>query len=109
MAEGKALESTSERVNLAASGPGRGSHAVFFAGETLVVEWYDHGEHAPYESVNQLLFDAVGQRQLLGDAADRPASEALQALAHRFHSWFEVQKHCDAAGIAFAKLTDFDV
>jgi hypothetical protein len=109
MAKGKALEPTSGKVRLAASGPGNGSHAVFFAGETLVVEYYDHGENAPYESVNQLLFDAAGQRRLLRDAAGSPASEALDALARRFDSYWRVQRECDASGILYARLTDFDV
>ena len=86
MAEGKALEPTAAKVRLAASGRGKGSHAAFFANELLVVEWYDHGEHLPFEKVDQLLFDAAGQRRLLGEAAALPPAEALNALARRFDS-----------------------
>ena len=109
MAEGKALDPTSEKVRLAASGRGRGSHAAFFAGELLVVEWYDHGDDLPYEKVDQLLFDAAGQQQLLGEAAGLPPSAALNVLARRFDSYWRVQQECDASGIAFRRLTDFDV
>lgn len=34
---------------------GRSSHFAYFEDDgTLVVEWYDFGEHAPYESANLL-------------------------------------------------------
>ena len=104
-----ALEPTSEKVRLAASGPGNGSHSVFFAEGLLVVEWYDHGDQAPYESVNQLLLDAEAQRRLLGETASAMSSDALTALASRFDSWWKVKRECDAAGIGYEKVTDFEV
>ena len=109
MAHGKALEPTSEKVRLAASGPGKGSHSAFFAGAVLVVDWYDHGEDVPFEMVNQLLFDAAGQRRLLGEESGGEPAEVLNALARRFDSYWSVEQHCRAAGIGYAKVTDFDV
>ena len=109
MTMGKALEPTSEKVRLSLSGPGNGYHSVFFAGDRLVAEWYDFGEAAPYESVNQLLFEAEARRRLLGDAAPAADSAALHALARRFDSWWSLKRECDAAGIAYEKLTDFEV
>ena len=109
MAEGKALEPPPDAVRLAASGPGKGSHSAFFVGGLLVVDWYDHGEDVPFEMVNQLLFDAEGQRRLLGEESGGAESDVLNALARRFDSYWSVEKHCHAAGIGYAKLTDFDV
>ena len=109
MTMGNALEPTSEKVGLSVSGPGNGYHSVFFAGGLLVAEWYDFGEPAPYESVNQLLFRREAQRRLLGEAAGQGRLEALDALARRFDSWWSLKRECDAAGIAYETVTDFEV
>ena len=109
MTMGNALDATSEKVSLTVSGPGNGYHSLFFAGDRLVAEWYDFGENAPYESVNQLVLGADAQRRLLGDAAAATGSAALHALAHRFDSWWSLKRECDAAGIAYEKVTDFEV
>lgn len=34
-----------------------GSHVAYAQASDLVVEWYDFGDHAPYESANLLIFD----------------------------------------------------
>ena len=109
MTMGNALDATSERVSLSVSGPGNGYHSVFFAGDRLVAEWYDFGEPAPYESVNQVVLGPDAWRRLLGEAADATGSAALHALAARFDSWWSLKRACDAEGIAYEKVTDFEV
>lgn len=105
----KALEPTTDKVRLAASGPGNGFHALFFAGDRLVAEWYDFGESAPYESVNQLVFAPEALPRLLAEAAGLAGPDALNALATRFDSWWTLKRECDAAGIPYEKITDFEV
>ena len=109
MSTGKALEPTSEKVRLSLSGPAQGFHSVFFSGDRLVAEWYDFGENAPYESVNQLVFEAEAQHRLFGDPTPAAPSDRLHALAHRFDSWFSLKRECDATGIAYEKVIDFEV
>lgn len=41
-----------------------GSHCAYARGPELVVEWYDFGPHAPYESANLPVFDGPAQRRL---------------------------------------------
>ena len=57
-----------------------GSHVVYAFGTDLVVDWYDFGEHAPYESVNLLIFDQTVQ-PLLAEAIDADPSLATPMLA----------------------------
>jgi hypothetical protein len=47
-----------------------GSHSAYARADgQLVVEWYDFGDDAPYESANLLVFDGQGQAQLAAPTA----------------------------------------
>ncbi len=91
---------------------GSGSHSVQAAdGGNLVVEWYDFGPHAPYESANMLTFNP-GQQQALARALGMAWSPGdLQALAQeltdRFASYFEVREFAEREQVAFARSVDF--
>ncbi|MBV8684382.1 MAG: hypothetical protein JO111_16015 [Caulobacteraceae bacterium] len=97
-------------VMLAGDG-GSGSHSAYFEDGTLVVEWYDHGPHAPYESANMLKFDREQQAALadaLGFACDeRTGAGLLRAIQRRFASYFEVSEFVERAGLTYAKAVDF--
>jgi len=98
-----------ERVRL--RGTGRGAHSIYYdeAG-SLVIEWHDFGEEAPYESANTIRLDAASQDALSGavDSAAMPSGEALlHALAARFRSYFEIRAFADAEAIPFEAEVDF--
>lgn len=87
----------------------RGSHVAYKRSHDLVIEWYDFGDHAPYESANLLIFDQPGQ-QALGNALqiDIGSTDALaQAIARRFASYFEVERFAEKHAIPFTRETDF--
>jgi hypothetical protein len=42
-----------------------GSHEAYARSGDVVVDWYDFGDHAPYESANLLIFDPFAQHRLL--------------------------------------------
>ena len=87
-----------------------GSHTAYERTGELIVEWYDFGDHAPYESANLLAFDGGAQERLaeaLG-VAPAPDTEGLAALvAARFTSYFEVKQFAADHGIAFRAEVDF--
>ncbi len=87
-----------------------GSHVAYARGSDLVVEWYDFGEDAPYESANLLIFDRPAQQQLaLGiRLAECPSSHDLaDEVAHKFKSYFAVKSFATKRGIAFETKVDF--
>jgi hypothetical protein len=94
------------RHRLAGELPG---HTAYAEGGELVVEWYDFGEDAPYESANMLKLDLAAQRALAAAMeAGSPTLEALaQAVAERFASWFEFRDFVAAHGVAARRETDF--
>jgi hypothetical protein len=84
-------------------------HMAYAKGGQLVVEWYDFGEGAPYESANMLILDLAAQRSLAA-AMDEgsPSVEGLaEAVARRFASWFEFRDLVAAQGIVAWRETDF--
>lgn len=87
-----------------------GSHTVYLEGEDLVVDWYDYGEHAPYESVNKLIFDQQQQAPLLdalGLPEDLAPVELARSLAERFSSYFAVRAFANAQGLTYRHKVDF--
>jgi predicted DNA-binding WGR domain protein len=88
-----------------------GSHSAYVRADgRLVVEWYDFGDDAPYESANLLVFDDQGQAQLAA-ALDLPAETRAQGLAEavaaRFQSYFEVKAFATDQQLRFASEVDF--
>lgn len=87
-----------------------GAHNVYARGPDLVVEWYDFGPHAPYESANLVIFDRPAQQaliRLLEAPAGLTPHEFAEYLAERFTSYFEVKAFAAANGVPFASETDF--
>jgi hypothetical protein len=87
-----------------------GAHVAYAEGSDLIVEWYDFGDHAPYESANLLIFRRLAQEALAAalDAPRPAAPDALAArIAARFASYFDVKAFAEARGIRFTSKVDF--
>ena len=87
-----------------------GSHDVYDRGDDLVVEWYDFGPNAPYESANLLIFGRRARAQmasLLGAAETAPPDVLNPLLAARFSSYFEVQDFARKHEIEFLQRVNF--
>jgi hypothetical protein len=87
-----------------------GSHVAYARGSDVVVEWYDFGDHAPYESANLLVFARPAQYQLaegLRATEDLAPHEIASRLAAHFKSYFEVKAFAEQHAIPFATETDF--
>ncbi|HEY8572726.1 hypothetical protein [Phenylobacterium sp.] len=88
-----------------------GSHTVYARGSDLVVEWYDFGDHAAYESANLLIFDRPTQLKLAQERGLEPElSPHLLAnrVATHFHSYFEVKAFAEEHGLPFRIERDFE-
>jgi hypothetical protein len=89
-----------------------GAHGAYARADgSLVVEWYDFGDHAPYESANLLIFDAAAQGAFagaLGLPAGMPPQDLAAAVAKRFDSWFDVKQFARERGLPFAEDVDFE-
>jgi hypothetical protein len=87
-----------------------GSHVAYSQGPELIVEWYDFGPHAPYESANLLIFDRPAQLKLM-ELVDLGAGLTPHILASRlanhFASYFEVKEFAQAHEIPFDAEVDF--
>jgi len=87
-----------------------GSHVAYERGQEVVVEWYDFGADAPYESANLLIFDRAAQGAFaiaLGmDPSAVPDRLAAQ-IAARFASYFAVKAFAEAQAIPFTPEVDF--
>jgi hypothetical protein len=87
-----------------------GAHNAYARGPELVVEWYDFGPHAPYESANLLVFDRAAQQRLAeATGVDRtltPHDLAYQ-VALKFDSYFDVRDVAEDHAIPFTTETDF--
>ena len=89
---------------------GKGSHSAYARGGDLVVEWYDFGEHAPYESANLIVFAPASQRRLaeaLGLDTARSADALAAELASRFSTVFQVREFAETCGASFSRETNF--
>jgi hypothetical protein len=87
-----------------------GSHVAYARGKDLVVEWYDFGPDAPYESANLLIFAKPAQEQLaVLIGLELPVKPKLLArqVADRFGSYFEVQDFARENKIEFLKRVNF--
>lgn len=88
-----------------------GSHVAYASGPDLVVEWYDFGEHAPYESVNLLIFDETIQplfAEAIGAEASLTPTQLASKIAARFGSYFEVRKFADERILPYEHKFSFD-
>jgi hypothetical protein len=84
-----------------------GAHSAYRDGHgRLVVEWYDFGADAPYESANLITFDSAAER-VLAEALGHP-HDLVAALADRFVSWFEVKAFAVSRDIPFTSTVAFD-
>ncbi len=105
---GAPADEMGERIRMAAR---PGSHVAYASGPNLVVEWYDFGEHAPYESVNLLIFDQTVQ-PLLAEAIGADPLLATPMLAKSvaayFSSYFEVRKFAEERLLPFDHKVSFD-
>lgn len=86
-----------------------GSHVVYAEQSRLVVEWYDHGDHAPYESANLLIFEREAQLALLAalDLAPMSPNDLAVEITRRFESYFEVRTFADERGVTYERKVDF--
>jgi hypothetical protein len=87
-----------------------GAHSVYARGSDLVVEWYDFGDHAPYESANMVIFDRPAQARLAQalEITPLPSPDDLsETISHRFDSYFDVKQFAEETGIPFAAEVDF--
>ena len=85
-------------------------HSAYVREDGLVIEWYDFGEDAPYESANMIVFDAAARAALaqsLGLAEDADDSALLACIERSFPSWFEAKSFAEREGIAFTSEVDF--
>lgn len=87
-----------------------GSHTAYARGSDLVVEWYDFGDHAPYESANLLIFDRTTQialARLMGVDKSLSPHDLANKVAVRFDSYFQVKAFAETHGLVFATEIDF--
>lgn len=96
------------RYNMSAT---RGSHVTYVRAADLVVEWYDFGEHAPYESANLLIFGPAAQQAFalaLGLQGVTGKEDLAETIADRFSGYFDVERFAELHAIAFERETDFE-
>ena len=87
-----------------------GAHTCYARENDVVVEWYDFGDHAPYESANLLTFDPAAQASLakaIGLTALPSPPELAELLASRLGSYFEVRALVDAHGVPYRHQVNF--
>ena len=99
-------------VRLRGSGKGSGAHTATIQPDgPLVIEWYDFGDDAPYESANMLVFDCAQQEQLgavLGlPVGERGGQGLLAEIQDRFETYFDAQSFARENGVQFSKSVDF--
>lgn len=76
---------------------------------SLVIEWYDFGESAPYESATVMRVDA-GETQKLAEllgVTNGQGVAILAELANRCTSYWEVQATLEREGIRSTRVVDF--
>jgi hypothetical protein len=90
---------------------GGGSHFAYYDDDNLVVEWYDFGPEAPYESANMLRFAVAEYRRLaaiLDPNQPPPDPEGLLVLLQaNFQTYFQVRAFALEHGISFTASVDF--
>jgi hypothetical protein len=91
--------------------PTAGSHTAYPRAQQLIVEWYDFGEHARYESANLLVFDDSGQAHLrteLGLPDPLPICDLAAAMAAQFDSYFALEAYASERDMPFTPAVDFE-
>ena len=94
-----------DRVTLQQKG-----HSAYVRKDDLIIEWYDFGDDAPYESAYLIVFDAPGRAALarsLGLAEDADDAALLTRIARSFPSWFEAKSFAQREGVPFRSEVDF--
>ena len=96
-----------DRVHLSRSGAGAGTHWAWLDEHGwLIVEWYDHGPNALYESANRLRFAPLAAAALLELNAPT-GQEMLNLLQQRFGTFWDVRRAALGREIAFTTEADF--
>jgi len=87
-----------------------GSHVAYARESDLVVEWYDFGKNAPYESANLLIFDRPAQQQLalaIGVESSLSPHDLAYEVSHAFRSYFAVKDFATKRRIPVETQVDF--
>jgi len=85
-----------------------GGHFVYVRDGDLVVEWYDHGEAAAYESANLIVLGPEDQQRLAASLGALNMTQALaDAVVARFGSYWDVKDFLEQNRIGFRGETDF--
>jgi hypothetical protein len=90
-------------------GRGAGSHFAYYTDDgQLVIEWYNFGEDAPYESADMISFGEDSQSKI----ADRLGCakghiQLLKSLAASFTTYWAIKKWVRAERIAYVHSVDF--
>ena len=89
---------------------GKGQSIAIDDQGSLVVEWYDFGDDAPYESANMLIFDQVAQCTLaiaLGHTGTLDARSLATLLSNRFATYFEIKEFVTSHNLPCERGVDF--
>jgi hypothetical protein len=89
---------------------GPGSHVAYCRAGDLIVDWYDFGDDAPYESINLLIFGRSAQLRLidlLGEDPGQTSHDLACRLALVFDSYFAVKTFAERHGVPFTTETNF--
>lgn len=87
-----------------------GSHQAYSREGSLVIDWYEFGDSAPYESGNYLIFDGSGIVALVQElklTSCLTANQLAEHVSRRFASYFEVRSFANARGIPYEHEVDF--
>lgn len=85
-------------------------HKAYAEDNSLVVYWYDFGDHAPYESGNYLIFDDANARvlaQTFGADSAGSLDEIAESVAKHFRAYFDVRVFADQRQITYEHKVDF--
>jgi hypothetical protein len=91
------------------AGRSPGAHSAYFESDgTLIIEWYNFGEFAPYESADMLSFSEAAQEELaIRLGCETEQVEILRWLAERFTTYWAVKEWATTEGLVFSHSVDF--
>jgi hypothetical protein len=97
-----------EMVNLG-SGQDASWHRAYRADDgTLVVEWEEYRDSAPYDHCDSLIFNNEQEFLLRAALGDHEASKSTTAiLAERFQSYWAVRAFADSNAVIYEYRVDF--